>query len=462
MAITGRPGTQKLSKPIGVVELTGCVYNTALSFPSITVAPPARDVSTGVAAANCMGYGGAIVTFSGTDAANETFGYIAYGYMPIGSPDGVALFPLTIAAGVVTLGAKTLGAAGAFIEGTASLIADTITETTACTLSEVWSPAGDDAAALLLDVSGFHYIAVHVTRNGQTAATMNVHINLCDGWAAKNLIEPSITFGSVDLTGTAATNLGSIKTNTDPLVTGGGGGYIRQDSTGTIAKETGGNLASVKTNTDPFVTVGAGGYVRQDSNASIALETGGNLASVKTNTDPFVVAGGGGYVRQDSTGTIAKETGGHLATVKTNTDPLVTAGGGGYVRQDSTGTIAKESGGNLAAAAADLNELTAAPIEKALTVISMTVGTPGTPVALGSSAQARKVYLCATRLGANNSSEVYIGTGVVDHAAARQMIMAPGDTLVIDPGLGACVDLDAIWLDGSNTDDAVQGWYIPV
>lgn len=108
------------------------------------------------------------------------------------------------------------------------------------------------------------------------------------------------------------------------------------------------SLASIKTNTDPLVVNNAGGYVRQDSTATIAKETGGNLATIKTNTDPFVATGAGGFVRQDSTATIAKETGGNLATVKTNTDPLVASGGGGYVRQDSTATIAKESGGNLA------------------------------------------------------------------------------------------------------------------
>jgi predicted RNA-binding protein Jag len=83
------------------------------------------------------------------------------------------------------------------------------------------------------------------------------------------------------------------------------------------AKE-GGNLATVKTNTDPLVTAGGGGFVRQDSTATIAKETGGNLAGIKTNTDTFAASGAGGFVRQDSTGTIAKETGGNLATIATN------------------------------------------------------------------------------------------------------------------------------------------------
>lgn len=45
------------------------------------------------------------------------------------------------------------------------------------------------------------------------------------------------------------------------------------------AKEDG-NLATIKTNTDPLVVAGAGGYVRQDSTATIAKESGGNLATI--------------------------------------------------------------------------------------------------------------------------------------------------------------------------------------
>lgn len=82
-------------------------------------------------------------------------------------------------------------------------------------------------------------------------------------------------------------NLATVKTNTDTLVTAGGGGFVRQDSTGTIAKESGGNLASVKINTDVFSASAAGGFVRQDSTGTIAKEVGGNLESIKTNTDKF-------------------------------------------------------------------------------------------------------------------------------------------------------------------------------
>jgi hypothetical protein len=48
------------------------------------------------------------------------------------------------------------------------------------------------------------------------------------------------------------------------------------------AKEDG-NLATIKTNTDSLVAPGAGGYIRQDSTSTIAKETGGNLATIATN-----------------------------------------------------------------------------------------------------------------------------------------------------------------------------------
>jgi hypothetical protein len=60
---------------------------------------------------------------------------------------------------------------------------------------------------------------------------------------------------TIGVTGTVTeANSGDIKTNTDPLVTAGGGGYIRQDSTSTIAKESGGNLADIKTAVEAMET----------------------------------------------------------------------------------------------------------------------------------------------------------------------------------------------------------------
>jgi hypothetical protein len=65
-------------------------------------------------------------------------------------------------------------------------------------------------------------------------------------------------------------NLASIKTNTDPLVASGGGAYVRQDSTATIAKESGGNLATL---------------------AGKDFATEATLAAIKTQTDKFTFSG---------------------------------------------------------------------------------------------------------------------------------------------------------------------------
>jgi len=66
------------------------------------------------------------------------------------------------------------------------------------------------------------------------------------------------------------TTLALIKTKTDNL----------DVLLSTRALEAGGNLATVKTNTDPLVVAAAGGYIRQDSTATIAKESGGNLATL--------------------------------------------------------------------------------------------------------------------------------------------------------------------------------------
>jgi len=65
---------------------------------------------------------------------------------------------------------------------------------------------------------------------------------------------PLTGFATSTFQTTGNNSLGTIKTNTDPLVAAAAGGYIRQDSTATIAKESGGNLATVKTNTDSMLT----------------------------------------------------------------------------------------------------------------------------------------------------------------------------------------------------------------
>jgi hypothetical protein len=89
-------------------------------------------------------------------------------------------------------------------------------------------------------------------------------------------------------------------------VTGTSGGGLALES---------GNLSSIKTNTDGLKAAAAGAYVRQDSTATIAKESGGNLAAlaatrvaVGSDTNPFALV-----VQGDTDGTPLPMTGSVIA-----------------------------------------------------------------------------------------------------------------------------------------------------
>lgn len=174
------------------------------------------------------------------------------------------------------------------------------------------------------------------------------------------------------------------------------------------------SLSSIKTNSDPLVASGGGGYVRQDSTATIAKETGGNLATVKTNTDPLVTAAGGGYVRQDSTATIAKESGGNLATLVT-----------------TVSTSAKQDTGNTSIASVDTKMSTLLTqtdgIEASLTSIDA-----GTPAALGQTTMSasQPVVLASDQTGIPVSS-IIPGTGATNLGKAEDAPHTTGDVGVM-------------------------------
>lgn len=67
------------------------------------------------------------------------------------------------------------------------------------------------------------------------------------------------------------------------------------------AQESGGNLASINTSNAPFLVPAAGGYIRQDSTATIAKESGGNLSALASVLGTTADA----EVRTDVDGTIA-------------------------------------------------------------------------------------------------------------------------------------------------------------
>lgn len=70
--------------------------------------------------------------------------------------------------------------------------------------------------------------------------------------AGSNLNTSLLALETTQVTGNST--LSTINTNTAPLVVAAAGGYVRQDSTATIAKESGGNLATLVTNTTGIAT----------------------------------------------------------------------------------------------------------------------------------------------------------------------------------------------------------------
>ncbi len=78
-----------------------------------------------------------------------------------------------------------------------------------------------------------------------------------------------------------STDIGHIDQDTSKLQTAAGGGYVRQDSTSTIAKETGGNLAALLAGASPAASTGLASVITTDAEwTSITLTTGALFADV--------------------------------------------------------------------------------------------------------------------------------------------------------------------------------------
>lgn len=145
-------------------------------------------------------------------------------------------------------------------------------------------------------------------------------------------------------------NLATINTNTAPLVASGGGGYIRQDSTATIAKESGGNLATLAgaVSSSKFqvnISQVAGGAATNAGQTG-ALQVGGAVATnsnVSSATYPLLVAGSD-YGATPKIQNLKIDSSGNAQVAITNT-PTVTANAGTNL---NTSALALESGGNLA------------------------------------------------------------------------------------------------------------------
>lgn len=116
----------------------------------------------------------------------------------------------------------------------------------------------------------------------------------------------------------------------------------------TTANQTTANttLSSIQTDVAPLVASGAGGYVRQDSNATIAKETGGNLATTATNTGNVSTATGAQADATYTTGSgsvisLLKGIFGKIAGTLTVSGSVTTSG---TVTEANSATIATNTG----------------------------------------------------------------------------------------------------------------------
>jgi len=122
---------------------------------------------------------------------------------------------------------------------------------------------------------------------------------------------------------------------------------------------------------------------------------------------------------------------------------------------------------SLAAAAADLNELTAAPIEKQPTgLAAVAITNPGTPLVLAANGTwATELTVQAGRATTVNTALVSvcsrIGGSFVSYATQRQIELAPGESKTYRARDGKKFDLNDFAVDGVTVGDSLRIEYTP-
>ncbi len=135
-----------------------------------------------------------------------------------------------------------------------------------------------------------------------------------------------------------------------------------------------------------------------------------------------------------------------------------TAAGGAATEAKQDDNIAQ-----VTASAADLNELTAAPIEKLPILVSQFIAVASTAEALAAGGtNARMLMLQAKKVAGDNTGNVFIGLAALDQGVAEMFELTPGATFEIVMPAGTMVDLNDVYVDADNATDGVIGWYIPV
>lgn len=165
------------------------------------------------------------------------------------------------------------------------------------------------------------------------------------------------------------------------------------------------------------------------------------------------------------------ETGGLRISTEddVNTDLMVLALGNMYDLLQAGGSsptasaiaAAVDGATNQAAMAADLNELTAAPVAKVpVWLAAVIVGEPGTPLVLAADGTFfTYAVLQAGRAAAANTGMISI-CGNTAYTSQRAIELAPGDTWYLIPPAGTKWDLNDFYIDGAQTLDGVRIMYV--
>jgi len=139
------------------------------------------------------------------------------------------------------------------------------------------------------------------------------------------------------------------------------------------------------------------------------------------------------------------------------------ANGGLKIEGVAGGVTVPVTEASAAAIAADLNELTAAPVEKTPTFLdAVIIGTPGTPtkIAANDNTFCTFVVFQAGRAAAANASPISITKSNGNYSQQKCIELCPGDTWSPPIPAGTKWDLNDFYVDGVNTDDGVRVLYV--
>jgi len=265
-------------------------------------------------------------------------------------------------------------------------------------------------------------------------------------------------------------SVSNINLNVDELEAFTSGAEIFGGQTASELVLTVSELKLIEVDTDNIVLYTSGAEIFAGQTVSESLFTVSELRLIETDTDNIVLYTSGAEIFTGQTASELVLTISNLQLLDVDTGNIViyTSGAEIFTSQTASELVLTVSELRLietdtTAMTADLNELTAAPVAKLLTVVTRAITTSGTSLALTAAETfARKAYLNARRANAANSNYVYIGNSDVDYSTNQQMALAPGDAIVIDDGPGTKFDLNKVYLDATKNNDGITGFYFPV